>query len=172
MGVGMPEELKLHEFGSKVWSAFGEAPYHVGSSLSLRRWRDVDVRLILSDEKWARYGFGNPDSVFYNERWVAFCLAFSALGKEITGLPIDFQIQQESDANRKYPGNRSALGRVPLRSAGGLDPVMNGSILHIGHFEQGRDMVQIDEGGKTTFADDLTVDELKFVIVEMAKLLK
>lgn len=172
MGVGMPAELKLHEFGSRVWSAFGAIPYHVGSSLSSKQWRDVDVRLILSDEKWSLYGFGDPDRVFSNERWVAFCLAFSALGKEMTGLPIDFQIQQESDANGKYKGDRSAIGRVPLRLVGTPERVENGSTLHIGHFEQDRDMVQIDEQGNVTLADDLTVDDFKFIIATMARLLR
>lgn len=116
MGVGMPAELKLHEFGSHVWSAFGEIPYHVGSSLESKQWRDVDVRLILSDEKWKEYEFGNPESVLSNGKWVAFCLAFSALGREMTGLPIDFQIQQATDAQR-HLAPRSALGRVPLRYA-------------------------------------------------------
>lgn len=34
-----------------------------------------------------------------------------------------------------------------------------------------RELVRIDAQGNITFADDLTVDELKFVVVEMAKLL-
>ena len=35
-----------------------------------------------------------------------------------------------------------------------------------------RQLLRIDAYGNVTFADGLTVDELKFVIVEMAKLLK
>lgn len=115
MGVGMPAELKLHEFGSQVWSAFGEMPYHVGSSLKQKQWRDVDVRIMLSDEDWDKWGFGNPARTHTNARWVALCLAFSALGKEMTGLPIDFQIQKLSDANDRYDEIRSALGIIPLR---------------------------------------------------------
>lgn len=115
MGVGMPAEIKLHQFGSEVWAAFGEMPFQVGSSLLSKQWRDVDVRLILNDEEWDRLELGDPRSVFGNGKWVALCLAFSALGKEMTGLPIDFQIQKFSDANARYDGPRSALGRVPLR---------------------------------------------------------
>lgn len=115
MGVGMPAEIKLHEFGSHVWAAFGEMPYHVGSSLKSKQWRDVDVRLILSDEAWDAYGFSDPARILSDGRWVALCLAFSALGKEMTGLPIDFQIQKMSDANDRYDELRSAIGRVPLR---------------------------------------------------------
>jgi len=44
------------------------------------------------------------------------CLAFSALGKQMTGLPIDFQIQPTTWANEKFKGSRrSALCVTPLR---------------------------------------------------------
>ena len=44
-----------------------------------------------------------------NRKLSAVTLAFAALGKEMTGLPIDFQVQQQSHANKAYPGLRSAL---------------------------------------------------------------
>ena len=116
MGVGMPTTLLLDEFGYMIWSAFGHYAYHVGSSVFGKTWRDVDVRLILEDEKYERMGLGDPKRPHENKKWVALTLAFSALGKEMTGLPIDFQIQQQSDANDTYSqkdGNvRSALGCV------------------------------------------------------------
>lgn len=118
-GIGMPAALLLNEFGEIVSAAFnGEIPYHVGSSLSdglegaRRDWRDVDVRLILSDEEYEAQGFGHPDHTHSNAKWRALVLAFSALGKQMTGLPIDFQIQQQTQANAKYPGPRSALFTV------------------------------------------------------------
>lgn len=120
MGVGMPFSLKLHEFGSKIWDAFGDPPYHVGSSLRDKTgWRDVDVRVILDDEVYEAMGFGDPKRPQQNGKWVAYCLAFSALGAEMTGLPIDFQIQQRTDANAEFSSEkgcpRSALGMIPLR---------------------------------------------------------
>ena len=118
MGVGMPADIYLHEFGSQVWHAFGTPPFHVGSSLTLKSgWRDVDVRLILSDEEYEAWGFGKPNLPRQNGKWVALCLAFSALGQHMTGLPIDFQIQQETRANEEFPRDRprSALGIVALR---------------------------------------------------------
>ena len=116
MGVGMPAALLLHEFGSQVWAAFGCCPYHVGSSLNQKTgWRDVDVRLILPDAEYESMGFGKPNLPHRNGKWVAMCRAFSVLGKEITGLPIDFQIQQMTRANEEFPGDRSALGMIPLR---------------------------------------------------------
>lgn len=115
MGVGMPAELLLHEFGSQVWSVFGKPPYQVGSSLMNKTWRDVDVRLILDDEEYEAWGFGEPESEMRNAKWVSLCLAYSALGRQMTGLPIDFQIQQQSHANQKHEGPRGALGLTPLR---------------------------------------------------------
>lgn len=122
MGVGMPAALKLDEFGAHVDSVFGWNPMHVGSSLKNKRdWRDVDVRLILPDDEYEAWGFGDPRYPEFNEKWVAMVLAFSALGREMTGLPIDFQIQQMTRANNMYADRaeypRAALGIVAWRMA-------------------------------------------------------
>lgn len=117
MGVGMPAALYLDEFGSHVWSAFGHTPYLVGSALTQKHgWRDVDVRLILPDDEYAVL-FGDPKQTHRNPKWVAMVLAFSALGRQMTGLPIDFQIQQQSKANADFDAPRSAIGMVGLRFA-------------------------------------------------------
>lgn len=111
MSVGFPGTPKLDDFGFRIWEAFGEFPYHVGSSLELKTgWRDVDVRLIIFDEDYPALGFGPPERP--NGKWRAICEAWSIYGQHLTGLPIDFQIQQQSWANKTYPGigNRSALG--------------------------------------------------------------
>lgn len=50
-----------------------------------------------------------------SEKWMSLCLAYSALGKEMTGLPIDFQIQQQTHANELHKGIRSPIGMVPWR---------------------------------------------------------
>lgn len=105
----MPAQLHLYRFGQMVREAFGEIPYWVGSSLSGPGWRDVDIRLMLSDEQYATMGFGDPKSPHENARWCAMCAAFSALGTQMTGLPIDFQIQDTTTANAKNSGPRSAL---------------------------------------------------------------
>lgn len=113
MSVGMPADLLLEEFGYQVWCAFGETPYHVGSSVLKKVWRDVDVRLLLPDEEYERQGFGDPAHPHSNAKWVSLVMAYAALGKAMTGLPIDFQIQQQSYANEHYPQEdgcvRSAL---------------------------------------------------------------
>lgn len=115
IGVGMPAALKLDEFGSHVWSVFGHPPYLVGSALLSKEWRDVDVRVILPDDQYEADGLGEPGRGCLNGKWVALSLAFSSLGREMTGLPIDFQIQQQSDANQRYPGPRNAIGMIELR---------------------------------------------------------
>jgi hypothetical protein len=115
LGVGMPATLMLHEFGSQVWNAFGTPPYLVGSALFTKQWRDIDVRLLLADEEYEKLGLGNPNHTHENGKWVSLVMAYSALGKAMTGLPIDFQIQQQTWANKTYPEQRSALGVVQLR---------------------------------------------------------
>lgn len=112
-GVGMPASLLLERFGDLLAGAFGENVYQVGSSLchaGNTSWRDVDVRVLMDDDEYEAQGYGDPERPHSNARWVAMTLAFSALGKQMTGLPIDFQIQQRSYANEKHDQPRSALG--------------------------------------------------------------
>src|SRR5690242_3959976 len=96
VGTGMPASLWLDEFGSQIYGAFGHFPYLVGSAVYGKTWRDVDVRLILTDEEYERWELGDPRDPHRNERWVSLVMAYSALGKIMTGLPIDFQIQQRT----------------------------------------------------------------------------
>jgi hypothetical protein len=112
MSTGMPAGIWLVKFGEIVRDYFGcEDVYHVGSSLFSKDWRDVDVRLILPDDEFAQR-FGQVHSAEANPKLAAITLAFAALGRDMTGLPIDFQIQAMTHANEKYPGNRSWLGSV------------------------------------------------------------
>lgn len=108
VSTGMPAGIWLNKFGVIVHDYFGHVPYHVGSSLTTKQWRDVDVRLILPDDEFTER-FGCIQSAEVNPKLAAITLAFSALGKAMTGLPIDFQIQPQTHANEKYPGMRSAL---------------------------------------------------------------
>ena len=125
MSVGFPENIKLHEFGSKLWDVFGVPAYHVGSSVdsngaTKREWFDVDVVVILDDKEWEKWGFGAPENQELNPKWVAMCWAFSMLGRDMTGLKIDFKIQQQSWANKHHRGAgkiRSALVMIPWRHA-------------------------------------------------------
>ncbi|WP_045740773.1 hypothetical protein [Actinoplanes rectilineatus] len=109
MSTGMPAGIWLTKFGTIITDYFGHIPYQVGSSLDRKDWRDVDVRLILPDNEYA-VQFGDIHrSSETDPKLAAITLAFAALGKQMTGLPIDFQIQSESHANKLYPDKRSAL---------------------------------------------------------------
>lgn len=123
MSTGMPAGIWLHKFGVLIRDYFGHVPYHVGSSLVTKGWRDVDVRLILPDDEFLAI-FGNLKSAEVNKKLAAVTLAFSALGKEMTGLPVDFQIQPQTWADEKYPSQpRSALLEldVPAPAGGETD---------------------------------------------------
>ena len=116
MSVGQPQGMLLNEFGERLRDAFGEVAYHVGSSLTTEKtthWRDVDVRLMLDDDAWEKMQLGDPANPHGNAKWRAFCIVFSDYGRHLTGLPIDFQLQQRTHANANYSvekgGRRSAL---------------------------------------------------------------
>lgn len=109
VGVGMPAALHLEAFGREINDAFGHLPYLVGSAATGKTWRDVDVRLILSDDEFDALfppvPHDQPDG-----RWGLICAAISELARQRTGLPIDFQIQRQPYANDRFPGPRLALG--------------------------------------------------------------
>jgi hypothetical protein len=110
-GVPMPDFLLLEEFGQAVHAAFGDVPYLVGSATRGYDWRDVDVRLILFDDRFEELFPGIDSTPRFDAGWAAYCLAFSLLGQRMTGLPIDFQIQSMAYANEHYPeGERQPLG--------------------------------------------------------------
>ena len=117
-GIGMPASLYLQQYGDLLLLAFGEVAYQVGSSLMGPTWRDVDVRVMLDPEVYKAMGFGDPEQPFSNDRWCAYVMAFSELGKKMTGLPIDFQIQDRDVANKQYASDghgRSALILASIR---------------------------------------------------------
>lgn len=109
MSLGPHDGWMLRLFGAHVDQAFGHVPYHVGSSLGAKQpYRDVDVRLILPDDEYADL-FGDPDEPGLDHKLRVWNLAWTALGHRMTGLPIDFQFQQQTYANREFGGPRGAL---------------------------------------------------------------
>lgn len=92
-GVGMPAWMWLHEFGDLCEQAFLAPAYLVGSALKTKQARDIDVRVHLSDSAFDHH-FGQHDAFGRaGTGWAATCMAFAALGKQMTGLPVDFQVQ-------------------------------------------------------------------------------
>lgn len=99
-------------------AAFDGGVYLVGSCLERPDYRDVDVRAIVSDHEWVRL-FGS-DHGACSALWSVLCASVSLWLTSRSDLPIDFQVQRQSDANARYPGARSALG-IAVAYAGGPD---------------------------------------------------
>ena len=118
-GVGMPAALYLCQFGQWIYDAFGETAFHCGSSAESKTWRDVDVRVMFDDEVFDAMFPGYTGAHQSDPKWALICAAISELGRKMTGLPVDFQIQRASDANERYKGIREPLFLCPVKTAGG-----------------------------------------------------
>lgn len=105
--IGAPEHFRLQCACRPLVEVFGWNVFLVGSALTRRDYRDVDVRCILPDRlfnrMFPRSGYDQPSV------WSLFCGSMSFQLSQQTGLPIDFQFQSESDAS-KETGRRSSLG--------------------------------------------------------------
>lgn len=99
--------FKLCQFGDVIRRLTGCTPYLVGSVLTRRDYRDVDVRIILGEETFERLFGGNVDWRTNRELTLAN-MALSALAREMTGLDVDCQVQRIDDANTEH-GQRHAL---------------------------------------------------------------
>jgi hypothetical protein len=84
--------------------ALSHGVYLVGSVGERADFRDVDVRLILEDEDFDRLFRHSP------ELWSVFCYATSRWLSADTELPIDFQVQRQTEANEKHSKPRNHLG--------------------------------------------------------------
>lgn len=99
-----------------VVDGLGHPPYLVGSSTERPDYRDVDLRSILPDDEF--------DALFGGrvEFWSLFCLGVGTYLSEVSGLPIDYQVQRQTQANEKYPGKeRNPMGHGFRNYAGGGD---------------------------------------------------
>ena len=115
VGVGMPAALHLDAFAREIEAAFGTIPYLVGTAAQGKRGRDVDIRLMLPDDQFDQLfpdatHPGGRYKIEGNALWALLCAALSDLARARTGLPIDFQIQRQTEANTKYDGPRIPLG--------------------------------------------------------------
>lgn len=122
-----PRQLFLLDLACKPMAeAFGGTPYLVGTAQEPRvdgkQPRDVDVRLILEDKKWARLhkAIGAPGIAFLGVTTGQYLAT-------LTGLPIDFQIQQRATANERHGGKqRNPLGGRTLADFRGDAEVVAG----------------------------------------------
>ena len=140
VGVGMPGWITLNLFGRLVRDAFpGAIPYLVGSAARGKEWRDVDVRLMVTAdqyERWVGEGWRSSspnheaatepnyfdamqenskvNSMPTGRRRTAVTLAFAELGRQMTGMPVDFQfdLYDPDEPLSQRDGPRVALGGV------------------------------------------------------------
>jgi hypothetical protein len=110
VGVGSPAVFYLHEFGRLVHRFFGEYPFLVGSALKGKSPRDIDVRVRINLARF-RAMFDDPAACGGGSRYAVVCMAFSALGEKMTGLPVDFQVQHPGWFNKYLNQPRLELGR-------------------------------------------------------------
>jgi hypothetical protein len=94
----------LDEACRPIKQAFGEYAYLVGTAQTSREFRDVDVRLILDDNAYDRLA----DLGFLIPAFLGLAIGEYLAAR--TGLPIDFQIQRQTQANELHSGQRNPLG--------------------------------------------------------------
>lgn len=87
--------------------------YLVGSVLTKPNFRDVDLRCMLDDEDYDKLFMSPYKDLNCDHMRQVFNISISAWLKSVTGLPIDFQFQKTSEANKEYPDQpRSCVGLV------------------------------------------------------------
>jgi len=107
--VRAPGYYELSQACRVLVDAFGPRVFLVGSSLHRKDHADVDVRCVLPDDTYRRLfpAGGGPNDPF----WSLQAASLSTWLEARSGLPIDFQFQEESAAAREYPGQpRQLLG--------------------------------------------------------------
>jgi hypothetical protein len=121
MSALSPRQMFLLDEACKPIAEAFEPPYLVGTAAARQDYRDVDVRLILEDAAHERLRKAVG--------WKGLAFLGLAVGEYLaarTGLPIDFQIQQQSAANHHHPeGMRNPLGLRHLSNYTGDAPLMD-----------------------------------------------
>jgi transcriptional regulator with XRE-family HTH domain len=102
-----PPDLRRLDWACRpIVDAFGSPPYLVGSTLTRPDYRDIDLRLILPDERVAALDGGEPKvRLLLNVVLSDFVARAANLP-----VPVDFQIQSMSEANVPKHGARNPMG--------------------------------------------------------------
>jgi len=116
--IGAPACFALEMACKQIQAAFDDEEdfagiFVVGSCLERPDWRDVDVRMILADEAFARLfprAHLTNATWEFDPRWTLMTVAISQWLSKETGLPIDFQFQPMTFANERHKGPRHAVG--------------------------------------------------------------
>jgi len=106
MSLGPQDIFLLDQWGRQLEEAFGEVPYLVGSVARAEAvWRDVDVRMLIPSRL--------KRTVLTRSAMLAVRtvnVALSLWGRQVTGLPIDFQMQLAEEFHKYDSEIRNPLG--------------------------------------------------------------
>lgn len=114
--VGAPASFTLEVVCQQINAAYDYCEYAhiymVGSVLQRADWRDVDLRMIMSDGDFRRefpdaYDNGAWE---FDAKWILLTTSISGYLSKLTGLPVDFQFQPMTFANKHHRGPRNAMG--------------------------------------------------------------
>ena len=112
MSIGPQDVFLLDQWGRQLQEAFGDAPYLVGSvARGERNWRDVDVRMLIPS-RLHRTVLTQSATLAIRTLNVALTL----WGRQVTGLPIDFQFQNAEEFHSYDNEIRNPMG--PRSKAG------------------------------------------------------
>lgn len=117
--VGSPGYFLLNQACLAVNAAFDTTCFLVGTAVSYRSWRDVDVRAIVPDEQYERLFAGITGQPRIHPLWSLLCSSTSLWLGQATGLPVDFQVQSQSISTRYAGCPRVPLGLFPTVPAAG-----------------------------------------------------
>lgn len=110
------EELARLDHACMIVGQALDTCYLVGSVLERPDYRDVDVRVVLDDERYDAL-FGGAGHQRTNALWSLLCLSVTEYLSRVTKLRIDFQVQRRTEANQKFDGPCHPLGIYPYRYA-------------------------------------------------------
>lgn len=115
--TGAPACFALEMAMQQVCEAFGvhkgkyfSGCYLVGSALERHDWRDIDIRLIMQDELFAETFPDAGSNWEFDAKWLLLTVAISQWLSKQSGLPVDFQFQPMTHANKAHKKLRSAIG--------------------------------------------------------------
>ena len=111
MYISVGQLWRLAHAVRPVQEAFGGATvYLVGSVLERDDYRDVDLRMILPDEEFGR--LFELSGGLRDQFKMLLHTSISMMLENATNLPIDFQLQSQTEAN-EFEGRRNAVCNRP-----------------------------------------------------------
>jgi len=127
--VGAPAVFILDHACRQVNDAYAYCEhasiYMVGSALTRPDWRDIDLRMMMSDADFEReFPDAHDNGAWeFDSKWMLLTSAISGHLSKITGLPVDFQFQPMTFANEHHRGRRHPMGmRLSRRTPSSDEP--------------------------------------------------